>query len=55
MSPRSFKTNSYLSYPSPNTVAVEKHRSTPFAPCAIGLVLFATHLFGVIYTGAAVG
>lgn len=35
-------------------VAVEKHRSTPFAPCAIGLVLFATHLFGVIYTGAAV-
>ncbi|KAH9451271.1 hypothetical protein MJO28_009206 [Puccinia striiformis f. sp. tritici] len=34
-------------------IAVEKHRSTPFAPCAIGLVLFATHLFGVIYTGAA--
>ncbi|OAV90884.1 hypothetical protein PTTG_01992 [Puccinia triticina 1-1 BBBD Race 1] len=34
-------------------IAVEKHRSTPFAPCAIGLVLFATHLFGVVYTGAA--
>lgn len=34
-------------------LAVEKHRSTPFAPCAIGLVLFATHLFGVVYTGAA--
>lgn len=34
-------------------MAVEKHRSTPFAPCAIGLILFATHLFGVIYTGAA--
>ncbi|KAG0143328.1 hypothetical protein CROQUDRAFT_49000 [Cronartium quercuum f. sp. fusiforme G11] len=34
-------------------VAVEKHRSTPFAPCAIGLVLFATHLFGVVFTGAA--
>ncbi|CAH7669276.1 aquaporin-like protein [Phakopsora pachyrhizi] len=34
-------------------VAVEKHRATAFAPCAIGLVLFATHLFGVIYTGAA--
>ncbi|MBW0487667.1 hypothetical protein O181_027382 [Austropuccinia psidii MF-1] len=34
-------------------LAVEKHRSTPFAPVAIGLVLFATHLLGVIYTGAA--
>ncbi|KAA1138201.1 hypothetical protein PGTUg99_018327 [Puccinia graminis f. sp. tritici] len=35
------------------TVAVEKHRATPFAPVAIGLVLFATHMFGVVFTGAA--
>ncbi|PLW09708.1 hypothetical protein PCANC_02135 [Puccinia coronata f. sp. avenae] len=34
-------------------LAVEKHRATPFAPVAIGLVLFATHMFGVIFTGAA--
>ncbi|EGG05177.1 uncharacterized protein MELLADRAFT_36885 [Melampsora larici-populina 98AG31] len=34
-------------------VDVEKHWSTPFAPCAIGLVLFATHFFGVVFTGAA--
>ncbi|KAG0152548.1 hypothetical protein CROQUDRAFT_35404 [Cronartium quercuum f. sp. fusiforme G11] len=34
-------------------VAVEKHRSTPFAPVAIGLVLFASHLLGVVFTGAA--
>lgn len=34
-------------------LAVEKHRATPYAPVAIGLVLFATHLFGVVFTGAA--
>ncbi|POW04333.1 hypothetical protein PSHT_11240 [Puccinia striiformis] len=34
-------------------LAVEKHRATPFAPVAIGLVLFATHMFGVVFTGAA--
>jgi len=34
-------------------LAAEKHRSTPFAPIGIGLTLFACHLFGVIYTGAA--
>lgn len=35
-------------------LAVEKHRATPYAPVAIGLVLFATHLVGVVFTGAAV-
>ena len=34
-------------------LAAEKHRSTPFAPIGIGLTLFACHLWGVIYTGAA--
>ncbi|KAF8605051.1 putative aquaporin 1 [Ceratobasidium sp. AG-I] len=34
-------------------LAAEKHRSTPFAPIGIGLTLFACHLFGVIFTGAA--
>ncbi|CAH7669702.1 aquaporin-like protein [Phakopsora pachyrhizi] len=34
-------------------VAVEKHRATPFAPVAIGMVLFAAHLLGVVFTGAA--
>ncbi|GAA96083.1 uncharacterized protein L969DRAFT_74266 [Mixia osmundae IAM 14324] len=35
-------------------VAVEKHAATPLAPVAIGLTLFAIHLWAVIYTGAAV-
>lgn len=34
-------------------LAAEKHRSTAFAPIGIGLTLFACHLFGVIFTGAA--
>ncbi|KAG9104418.1 Aquaporin-4 [Ceratobasidium sp. 370] len=34
-------------------LAAEKHRSTPFAPIGIGLTLFACHLWGVAYTGAA--
>ncbi|KAG9090295.1 Aquaporin-4 [Ceratobasidium sp. 392] len=34
-------------------LAAEKHRSTPFAPIGIGLTLFACHLWGVVYTGAA--
>lgn len=34
-------------------LAVEKHYVTPFAPVGIGLVLFATHMFGVTFTGAA--
>ncbi|CAE6506685.1 unnamed protein product [Rhizoctonia solani] len=34
-------------------LAAEKHRSTPFAPIGIGLTLFAGHLWGVVYTGAA--
>jgi len=35
-------------------VAVEKNRSTPFAPLAIGLALFSTQLAGIQFTGAAV-
>jgi aquaporin related protein len=35
-------------------VAVDKNRSTPFAPLAIGLALFSTQLAGIQYTGAAV-
>lgn len=31
-------------------VAVEKHTSHELAPVAIGLVLFAGHLFGVVFT-----
>jgi len=34
-------------------LAAEKHKATPFAPISVGLTLFAAHLFGVIYTGAA--
>ncbi|KAG9126207.1 hypothetical protein FRC07_004425 [Ceratobasidium sp. 392] len=34
-------------------LAAEKHRSTAFAPIGIGLMLFAGHLWGVVYTGAA--
>ncbi|CCO35011.1 Aquaporin AltName: Full=BfWC1 [Rhizoctonia solani AG-1 IB] len=34
-------------------LAAEKHKSTPFAPIGIGLTLFACHLWGVVYTGAA--
>ncbi|CAE6467126.1 unnamed protein product [Rhizoctonia solani] len=34
-------------------LAAEKHRSTPFAPIGIGITLFACHLWGVVYTGAA--
>ncbi|KAG9122364.1 hypothetical protein FRC07_001307 [Ceratobasidium sp. 392] len=34
-------------------LAAEKQPSTPFAPICIGLTLFAGHLWGVIYTGAA--
>ncbi|KAG8936923.1 Aquaporin-4 [Tulasnella sp. 418] len=34
-------------------LAAEKHRATPFAPIGVGLTLFAGHLFGVIFTGAA--
>ncbi|KDN39551.1 hypothetical protein RSAG8_08707, partial [Rhizoctonia solani AG-8 WAC10335] len=34
-------------------LAAEKHRSTPFAPIGIGLTLFACHLWGVVFTGAA--
>jgi len=34
-------------------LAAEKHKATPMAPVSIGLTLFAGHLFGVIYTGAA--
>ncbi|QRV94038.1 aquaporin, Major intrinsic protein family [Ceratobasidium sp. AG-Ba] len=34
-------------------LAAEKHPSTPFAPIGIGLTLFAGHLWGVVYTGAA--
>ncbi|KAG9126206.1 hypothetical protein FRC07_004424 [Ceratobasidium sp. 392] len=34
-------------------LAAEKHRTTPFAPVGIGLTLFAGHLWGVVYTGAA--
>ncbi|EJU04269.1 aquaporin-like protein [Dacryopinax primogenitus] len=33
-------------------LAVEKDRSTAFAPIGIGMTLFACHLFGVVYTGA---
>ncbi|CAE7149355.1 unnamed protein product [Rhizoctonia solani] len=34
-------------------LAAEKHRSTAFAPIGIGLTLFACHLWGVVFTGAA--
>jgi len=34
-------------------LAVEKSRATPLAPIAIGLTLFASHLWAVVYTGAA--
>lgn len=34
-------------------VAVEKHTSSELAPVAIGLVLFAGHLFGVVFTCVA--
>jgi aquaporin related protein len=34
-------------------LAAEKHRATPFAPIGIGLTLFASHLWAVFYTGAA--
>ncbi len=32
-------------------MAVEKHRATFMAPVAIGLTLFACHLFGAVWTG----
>jgi len=35
-------------------VAVEKNKSTPFSPLAIGFALFATQLAGIQFTGAAV-
>jgi len=34
-------------------LAAEKHRTTAFAPIGIGLTLFACHLWGVVFTGAA--
>ncbi|POW19414.1 hypothetical protein PSHT_04684 [Puccinia striiformis] len=34
-------------------LAVEKHRATYLAPVGISITLFACHLFGVVYTGAA--
>jgi len=34
-------------------LAAEKHQATPFAPIGIGLTLFASHLWAVFYTGAA--
>ncbi|GAA95792.1 uncharacterized protein L969DRAFT_50253 [Mixia osmundae IAM 14324] len=34
-------------------LAVEKHATTPLAPVGIGLTLFASHLWAVVYTGAA--
>ncbi|KZS98735.1 aquaporin-like protein [Sistotremastrum niveocremeum HHB9708] len=34
-------------------LAAEKHRSTAIAPIGIGLTLLATHMFAVVYTGAA--
>jgi len=34
-------------------LGAEKHSATPFAPIGVGLTLFAGHLWGVAYTGAA--
>ncbi|EJD54116.1 aquaporin-like protein [Auricularia subglabra TFB-10046 SS5] len=34
-------------------LAVEKHATTPMAPIGVGLTLFAGHLWGVAFTGAA--
>ncbi|KZV85677.1 aquaporin-like protein, partial [Exidia glandulosa HHB12029] len=34
-------------------LAVEKHAATPLAPVGVGLTLFAGHLWGVAFTGAA--
>lgn len=34
-------------------LAVEKHAATPMAPIGVGLTLFAGHLWGVAFTGAA--